>query len=303
MRLADLPVLAGELLLPRSLERRAEPGAAMDAAEQIEAYTRGAVDSGPLAGAYCWQAARIAQAIAGRTRVLDLGCASGAQLALTARLNPQAAFVGLDLAPAMVERARLTMAGQGLERVQVRQGDMTALPFPDRSFDAVISTMACHHLPDHAALCATLAEVARVLAPGGALYLADLLRPARPAAVGYLARRGNEGAPALLVEDYAHSLRAAFSAWEWRQAAAGLLPGARLAVMRPWPVLAALSTPLGPLPAVARDPLRRLHAALDARGRETVGDLRLGFCGRGPDPFRGLAAAVDGQGERHARSA
>jgi ubiquinone/menaquinone biosynthesis C-methylase UbiE len=302
MRLADLPVLAGELLLPRSLERRCEPSAAMGAVDQIEAYTRGAVESGPLAGAYCWQAARIAQAIAGRTRVLDLGCASGAQLVRTSRLSPQAGFVGLDLSPAMVEQARLTIASQGLDRVQVRQGDMTALPFPAHAFDAVISTMACHHLPDLGALRATLAEVARVLAPGGALYLADLLRPVRPDAVGYLTRRGNEGAPALLVEDYAHSLRAAFSAREWRQAAAGLLPQARLAVMRPWPVLAALATPLGPLPATARAPLRHLRSTLDGSGRETLGDLRLGFCGQGPDPFRGLEVSRV-LPERQARSA
>ena len=180
---------------------------------------------------------------------------------------------------------------------------MTQLPFAEGSFDAVISTMACHHLPDAAALRATLAEVARVLVPGGAVYLADLRRPRRTVTVAYLAHRGNEQAPQLFIEDYAHSLRAAFTGGEWRQAAAGLLPTARLSTMRPLPVLGALATRLSPLPAVARAPLRRLCAGLGREGRETLADIRLGFRLSGPDPFRSLNEALSMDGETHPRPA
>ncbi|MCK6487460.1 MAG: class I SAM-dependent methyltransferase [Planctomycetes bacterium] len=291
MRLADLPPLLSELALPRRLVRQSEP-AAMDDEGQIAGYSCGATAMASLSAAYCWQAACVSRAVAGRRRVLDLGCASGEQLVRIAALNPGIVFTGLDLAPRMLAAAAAALARDGIGNVELREGDMLRLPFAEASFDAVVSTMAFHHLPDLEALAAALAEVARVLAPGGAVYLADLLRPRREAAVGYLALRGNAGAPAGLVEDYRRSLRAAFSAAEWRAAAAGPLPRARFRAMRPWPVLGALTTPLGPLPAAALPGLRRLVAGLDRAGRGNLADLRLGFLGWGPDPFADPACRV-----------
>lgn len=300
MRLTDIPVMLGDVLVPRSLARRPEPTLTMEAAAQVEAYTISTAVSGAMAGAYCWQAGRISQAIAGRQRVLDLGCASGVQLAWTADLNPGVRFTGIDLSDGMLEQAHATIRRHHLGNVEVQRANMAALPFPDASFDAVVSTMACHHLPDAATLRATLAEVARVLVPGGALYIADLLRPGNERAVRYLSRRGNERAPQIFIDDYAHSLRASFTADEWRQAAAGPLPTAHVSAMRPWPVLGALHTRIGALPAHARAGLHRLRAGLDASARETLFDLRMGFWGSAPDPFRGLSRdAAEPGSDRH----
>lgn len=289
MRLADLPRCAADLLTFPPLARRAEPSEAMEDPEQIADYTRGAARAGALAGAYRWQAARATQAIRGRRRVLDLGCASGAQLALIARLNPETRFTGLDLSHGMLAAAATYLGGQGCANIELRQGDMTRLPWAAGSFDAVISNMAFHHLPDFALVRAALAEIGRVLAPGGAVYVSDLLRPRRESSLAYLAPRCNARAPALLLEDYRHSMRAAWSPAEWRRAAAGLLPQARFGAMRPWPLMGALSTPLQALPAEARLLLRALAEELDGEGREALNDLRLGYLHQGLDPFRGIA--------------
>jgi ubiquinone/menaquinone biosynthesis C-methylase UbiE len=53
------------------------------------------------------------------------------------------------------------------DRVEVKTGDITRLPFPDASFDAVISMTVLHNIPSRAARDAALAEFARVLKPGG----------------------------------------------------------------------------------------------------------------------------------------
>jgi ubiquinone/menaquinone biosynthesis C-methylase UbiE len=97
-------------------------------------------------------------------RVLDVGCGTG-QLAARLRVElPETAVVGCDFSRGMLRRAR----GRSRDVGWV-QGDAQRLPFPDRHFDALVSTEAFHWFPDGAA---ALAEFHRVLAPGGRLLLA-----------------------------------------------------------------------------------------------------------------------------------
>lgn len=85
----------------------------------------------------------------------------------------------------MVQAARRKAARTGV-RMDVREGLAQALPFPDASVDAVVSTLAWHHIPP-GARSAAAAEMARVLRPGGRLLIADFQAPANSLARGLTA--------------------------------------------------------------------------------------------------------------------
>jgi ubiquinone/menaquinone biosynthesis C-methylase UbiE len=83
---------------------------------------------------------------------------------------------GVELSPAMLERARARAAELGFE-ADLRLGDATALEFPERSFDTVVCTFSLCSIPDDAA---AVAEAWRVLRPGGRFVLAEHVRSTRP---------------------------------------------------------------------------------------------------------------------------
>lgn len=93
-------------------------------------------------------------------RVLEVGCGWG-ELAAWIAEDTGAEVIATDLSPRMVELAR----GRGLD---ARVADVQALPFEDDSFDAVVAAWMLYHVPD---LERGLAELARVLRPGGALFV------------------------------------------------------------------------------------------------------------------------------------
>jgi len=101
--------------------------------------------------------------------ILDVGCGTG-KLLKSARVRfPDARLVGVDAAEEMVKYARSsTPAGT----IEFRQATAEDLPFPNGSFDLVLSTMTFHHWQNQAQ---GAAEVARVLAPGGRWLLADFV--------------------------------------------------------------------------------------------------------------------------------
>ena len=105
-------------------------------------------------------------------RVLEVGCGPG-HLSIRLARQHGLEMTGLDLDPAMIERARANAdrAGEGEERLpSFVVGDVAKLPFPDGTFDLVVSTMSMHHWTDPAA---GLAEMARVLRPGGKALVWD----------------------------------------------------------------------------------------------------------------------------------
>jgi SAM-dependent methyltransferase len=77
---------------------------------------------------------------------------------------------GIDLTPAMIERARSLQAEQGLSNVSWKQGDVLPLPWPDGTFSIATSRFAFHHFLDPRAV---LAEMRRVCAPGGKVVVID----------------------------------------------------------------------------------------------------------------------------------
>lgn len=104
-------------------------------------------------------------------RVLDLGCGTGTLALAAKRAQPGASVTGLDADPEILARARAKAAGENAEITFV-QGLATELPFPDSSFDAVLSSLFFHHLAPEAKR-TTARELARVLVPGGRLHVAD----------------------------------------------------------------------------------------------------------------------------------
>lgn len=102
------------------------------------------------------------------TRILDVGCGTGMLLHGLASRFPDAEAFGIDIAPSMIEEAKAKVTSE--VPMTFVQAPAEHLPFDDGEFDLVVSTICFHHWHSRAE---GLAEVRRVLAPGGRFYLAD----------------------------------------------------------------------------------------------------------------------------------
>jgi SAM-dependent methyltransferase len=116
----------------------------------------------------------------GEERVLDMGCGRGAVLLMVAQLVPRGRAVGIDLWKSTdqsgndpeVTRRNAELEGVA-DRVELKTGDMSEMPFPEGSFDLVVSSLAVHNIKEKARRDRAVAEAVRVLRPGGRLALAD----------------------------------------------------------------------------------------------------------------------------------
>ncbi|MHB8754155.1 MAG: class I SAM-dependent methyltransferase [Candidatus Acidiferrales bacterium] len=112
----------------------------------------------------------------GNERALDVACGPGTLARIFApRVR---SIVGLDLTPAMLERARKDAAENHMENFHVLRGNALGMPFRDETFDLVVTSYSIHHLPDSVA---AIREIARILKSGGKFGLLDMIVPENPA--------------------------------------------------------------------------------------------------------------------------
>jgi SAM-dependent methyltransferase len=125
------------------------------------------------------------------SRVLDVGTGPGRVPIAIATAAPHLRVEGLDLLPEMIEQARRSATAAGLaDRVAFTVGDVAALPYPDATFDLIVSSMSQHHWPDAGA---GLRELGRVIRPGGRIWTSGPRCTARTPQPGLPSRRNGCG--------------------------------------------------------------------------------------------------------------
>ena len=142
-------------------------------AGQYEAADRAALpESARLASLGCGNPTAVAELREGET-VLDLGSGGGIDVLLSAkRVGPSGRAYGLDMTDEMLDLARANAAQAGAENVEFLGGVIEAIPLPDAAVDVVISNCVINLSTDKPLV---LAEVARVLRPGGRLSFTDIV--------------------------------------------------------------------------------------------------------------------------------
>jgi ubiquinone/menaquinone biosynthesis C-methylase UbiE len=123
-------------------------------------------------------------AIRSGNRVLEVGCGTGSLLVLIKSLHRDVEVVGLDPDSKALARARQKAEAAGVS-MELDRGFSDSLPYPQGSFDVVLSSLMFHHLPAEEKQ-STLREVRRVLKPAAAFHMLDLAGPESPG--GFLSR-------------------------------------------------------------------------------------------------------------------
>jgi len=132
----------------------------------------GALPEDANLGLGCGNPTAIASLGEGMT-VLDLGSGAGIDCFLASRqVGPTGKVIGVDMTPEMIERARANARSGGYDNVEFRLGEIEALPVADQSVDVVISNCVLNLSTDKARV---LADVHRVLRPGGRVVISDMV--------------------------------------------------------------------------------------------------------------------------------
>jgi arsenite methyltransferase len=110
--------------------------------------------------------------LAAGERVLDLGSGAGTDSLIAAQMvGEHGRVIGIDMTAAMLAKARAAASEMGVANVEFVEAEAEQLPFPDASFDVVISNGVIDLIPDKDAV---FAELHRILTPGGRMQIADV---------------------------------------------------------------------------------------------------------------------------------
>ena len=213
---------------PLDLPRVPEPEVMDDSAE-VEAYASAAAQAhlDSIDDTFVEHAIRLVSGKE-RGRALDIGTGPGQIVIKLARRLTLWKFIGVDRSPGMIEQAKANLAAAGgalAGRVEFQVANGKALEFPDKSFDFVMCNSVLHHIAEPETL---LAEMARLVKPGGAILLRDLRRPGRLAHPWHVWRNGRRYSGEML-RLYRASVRAAYTLEELQHLLdSSVLHGARV---------------------------------------------------------------------------
>ena len=141
--------------------------------------------------------------------ILDVGTGPGRIAVILCRADRDCRSLGVDLAGPMLDLARRNVADAELaDRIRFARGDAKDLPFPDGRVTGVMSNTIVHHIPEPAV---ALAEMVRLVAPGGTLFVRDLARPGDAPAVEALVAQHTQGESAAAKGLFRDSLHAALA--------------------------------------------------------------------------------------------
>lgn len=153
-------------------------------------------------------------------KILDVGTGTALIPIELCHREKRAIVLAIDAAVEMLERAAVNVAGAGLVgRIHLELTDAKALKYDNGSFPAVISNSIVHHIPEPRGV---LAEMIRVLAPSGNLFVRDLLRPADEGTLKQLVQTYTGNATATQRALFDQSLHAALTLDEIRDLSRGL---------------------------------------------------------------------------------
>jgi SAM-dependent methyltransferase len=188
--------------IPEEDEIMADPGGV---SEYIQAM------SDDYGGAYNLILSKLSKTLPERGAALDIGTGPGVLLCKMAELFPGIEWLGIDLSPAMLQRAEERIAKRRLSNVRVRQWDIHKIDSLPETFDFVCVSLTLHHVRTEAEALALINSCVARLKPDGVLFIFDLVRPktdhmARFVADHYIKEHG-----ALVYKDGLASMRAAFS--------------------------------------------------------------------------------------------
>jgi ubiquinone/menaquinone biosynthesis C-methylase UbiE len=108
-------------------------------------------------------------------KVLDVGTGTARIPILMCQSRPQYLITGIDLAQSMLIIGQRNVEEAGLnQRIRLERVDSKRMPYPDLEFDMIVSNSLVHHVPDPLSL---FQEINRLVRPGGAILIRDLIRP------------------------------------------------------------------------------------------------------------------------------
>ena len=108
-------------------------------------------------------------------RILDVGTGTARIPILMCQQRPQYLITGIDLAQSMLIIGQRNVEQAGLiQRIRLERVDSKRMPYPDLEFDMLVSNSLVHHLPDPLSF---FGEIKRLIKPGGAILIRDLIRP------------------------------------------------------------------------------------------------------------------------------
>ena len=149
-------------------------------------------------------------------KILDAGTGTARIPILMCQRRPQYLITAVDLAQSMlIVGQRNVEAAELVQRIRLEQVDTKRMAYPDLEFDMLISNSLVHHLPDPLSF---FQEVNRLVRPGGAILIRDLIRPENDEIVNDLIDRIGSGYDARQQQLFRDSLKAALTLAEVQEA-------------------------------------------------------------------------------------